>query len=116
MTCGKVSCGIEHPTAEQFRRCKQSVPFAMRITRSLRLIHIFNDITEQKDSENRIKRKVITDGLTGLANREGLLQTLEAAVAKAKADEVELALIFMDLDNFKPVNDSHGHQVGDIFY
>ncbi|RUO21594.1 sensor domain-containing diguanylate cyclase [Aliidiomarina haloalkalitolerans] len=78
------------------------------------LIHIFNDITEQKDSENRIKRKVITDGLTGLANREGLLQTLEAAVAKAKADEVELALIFMDLDNFKPVNDSHGHQVGDI--
>lgn len=78
------------------------------------LIHIFNDITEQKDSENRIKRKVITDGLTGLANREGLLQALELTVAKAKQDEAELALLFMDLDKFKPVNDTHGHQVGDI--
>lgn len=78
----------------------------------VQLIHIFNDITEQKNAENLILRKVETDQLTGLVNRDGLLKGLQQRVAAVLKDET-IAVLFLDLDKFKPVNDTYGHQVGD---
>ncbi len=53
------------------------------------------------------------DALTGLPNRRLLSNRLELAITQAIANETEVALLFIDLDRFKPVNDVYGHAVGD---
>ena len=77
------------------------------------LIHIFNDITHEKNIENEIKKKANTDALTGLPNRAGLLLILDQALYHAQQQSKQLAVLFVDLDKFKPVNDTHGHDIGD---
>ncbi len=81
--------------------------------RIVRLIHIFNDISEHKASEQRMQRLAHFDALTGLANRATLQQRIGAALVEARNNGESLALLFLDLDKFKPVNDSLGHGVGD---
>jgi diguanylate cyclase (GGDEF)-like protein/PAS domain S-box-containing protein len=71
------------------------------------------DITSQQREKTRLLRLAQIDQLTGLANRAGFLQKLGEAM-RASADEGRLmALMYMDIDHFKPVNDTYGHQVGD---
>jgi diguanylate cyclase (GGDEF)-like protein len=53
------------------------------------------------------------DSLTGAANRSGFHERLAAATGRAGRDETSLALFYVDLDDFKPINDEHGHEVGD---
>ncbi|MDD5480069.1 diguanylate cyclase [Rhodoferax sp.] len=71
------------------------------------------DITLRKAAEDEVKRLAFFDPLTQLPNRRLLTDRLHQAVAKAKRDQGQLALIFVDLDRFKPVNDRHGHAAGD---
>ena len=61
----------------------------------------------------QLSERVVTDPLTGLLNRHALVPTLERAIARAQADGVPAALMLVDLDHFKRVNDEHGHEVGD---
>ncbi len=61
----------------------------------------------------RLQRDSITDALTELLNRRGLDQTLPQVVAQAREEGTELALLLLDLDDFKHVNDAHSHTVGD---
>jgi len=58
-------------------------------------------------------RRALHDGLTGLANRPLLLETLARELAAARRDDSSTGLLFLDLDGFKPINDRHGHAVGD---
>jgi two-component system cell cycle response regulator len=60
-----------------------------------------------------IRRMADTDGLTGLANRRSFEQALEREVARAGRTGEQLALVLLDIDHFKELNDDHGHQVGD---
>ena len=76
-------------------------------------IHIFNDISEHKAVEERIHHLAHYDQLTDLPNRTLLNQRLKQALTKAKNHDTSLALLFMDLDHFKEVNDTLGHPVGD---
>ena len=76
--------------------------------------HMFmKDITERKWLETRVEHQAFHDALTGLPNRAKFLDRLEHAIPRAKRRENGVAVIFMDLDNFKIINDSLGHQTGD---
>jgi diguanylate cyclase (GGDEF)-like protein/PAS domain S-box-containing protein len=71
------------------------------------------DFTERKQAELQVRRHALFDDLTGLARREYFVQQLNAAVAQASRRAEMLAVMFMDLDGFKQVNDTLGHEAGD---
>ena len=77
------------------------------------LVGAMIDITEQKKSEQKIYDLAFYDPLTGLANRRLLLDQLETELSVAKRNHVFGAILFLDLDRFKILNDSLGHHVGD---
>lgn len=75
---------------------------------------ISTDITERKDIEEHMRHMAQYDGLTHLPNRALFSDRLQQALAAAKRDQHHLALMFLDLDKFKPINDTYGHAVGDL--
>lgn len=74
---------------------------------------ILFDVTELKEAEARVAHMAFHDGLTGLANRQLFEETLTLAVERSKRDATAAAVLFLDLDNFKIVNDTMGHHTGD---
>jgi diguanylate cyclase (GGDEF)-like protein len=72
------------------------------------------DITERKKAEERIRVLALQDTLTGLPNRLNLNDQVEQALERAAGAKREFAIMFLDLDGFKKVNDSHGHDMGDV--
>jgi len=73
----------------------------------------FSDITDQKEAEARIRHAAYHDALTGLPNRTHLSIAMEQALADARRAEAEVAVMFIDMDRFKLINDTLGHHVGD---
>jgi diguanylate cyclase (GGDEF)-like protein/PAS domain S-box-containing protein len=76
-------------------------------------VGIFSDISERKAAEERIQYMAHHDALTNLPNRALFSDRLQQGLAQAKRDKTRLAVMFLDLDKFKPVNDTYGHAVGD---
>lgn len=74
---------------------------------------VLEDITQRKSTELELKQLATMDSLTGVGNRHLFFDRLEHALAKAKRYGSRLAVLFIDLNEFKQVNDSHGHQTGD---
>lgn len=72
------------------------------------------DITDRKNAEERIRHMAQYDALTDLPNRALFSDRLQQALAVAKREQTHLALLFMDFDKFKPVNDTLGHAIGDV--
>lgn len=75
---------------------------------------IFTDITKQKEAETELRKMANYDPLTSLPNRTLLIDRIEHAIRGADRNNDTLALLFLDLDRFKPVNDSLGHEFGDM--
>ncbi|MDD5385467.1 MAG: EAL domain-containing protein [Gallionella sp.] len=74
----------------------------------------FSDITERKEAEEKICALAFYDPLTQLPNRRFLLDRLQQALALSTRNDRQGALLFIDLDNFKSINDTQGHAVGDL--
>ncbi|WP_243546828.1 GGDEF domain-containing response regulator [Pseudodesulfovibrio tunisiensis] len=74
---------------------------------------VVEDITKRKRTELELRHLATVDSLTGIPNRHLFFDRLEHALASAKRYGVGIAVLFIDLDEFKKVNDSKGHQVGD---
>lgn len=72
------------------------------------------DIRHQKAAEEQLKKLAHFDYLTGLANRSLYQDRLSQALIRAKRHSSRCALLFFDLDNFKPINDQYGHEIGDL--
>jgi diguanylate cyclase (GGDEF)-like protein len=77
-------------------------------------VGVINDVTEARHYERRLHHLAHHDPLTGLANRTLLQERLKLAIQYATRNKLVGALAFMDLDNFKHINDNLGHDVGDI--
>ena len=75
---------------------------------------VISDISERKTAEEQIRSLAFYDTLTQLPNRRLLNDRMEQTMAASKRSGLYGALMFLDLDNFKPLNDAHGHDVGDL--
>jgi diguanylate cyclase (GGDEF)-like protein/PAS domain S-box-containing protein len=80
----------------------------------LYFVAFFSDISARKIEEDYLHNLAHYDVLTGLPNRTLLSDRLLQAISAAKRDKSHMAVMFIDLDQFKPVNDTHGHHIGDL--
>ncbi len=76
-------------------------------------VAVFNDISPLKANEERLKFLATHDPLTGLPNRTEFKRFCHEAIDRARRHKQRVAVLYIDLDNFKPVNDNYGHVVGD---
>ncbi|NUP95952.1 MAG: GGDEF domain-containing protein [Planctomycetaceae bacterium] len=74
---------------------------------------VFRDVSARKEYEDAIKRLAYRDELTGLPNRTSLLDRFSLELAHARRSRETLGVVYLDLDGFKNVNDTHGHEAGD---
>ena len=79
----------------------------------IRMLGAHNDITALKELENELKQMVLSDALTGLASRRAFDEHFEWSIRSARRNNEFLSLAVIDIDDFKHINDSFGHQTGD---
>jgi diguanylate cyclase (GGDEF)-like protein/PAS domain S-box-containing protein len=89
-------------------------PVRDEVGRLVEVEGVIVDITERKAAEDKIAQLARTDALTGLANRAIFIERLHQAFASSKRSGGDFAVLYLDLDHFKDINDTRGHPVGDL--
>ena len=112
----KTVMGFKRPNEEFFARTKSGelIPVKIRLTgyfdnNDLRVVASVVDLSNQR----KLERRALTDPLTSLANKASIDMQLIRELQRARRYNRDLAIIFVDIDHFKQVNDRYGHQVGD---
>jgi diguanylate cyclase (GGDEF)-like protein/PAS domain S-box-containing protein len=98
----------------QYSMTATFVPMAGANGELLQILGLLHDFTKRRQTEERLAFMAQYDALTGLPNRYLLLDRLEAAMQRARRNNTLLGVMFLDIDRFKQINDSHGHATGDI--
>jgi len=106
-TCNQAKDG------RQFWLMSTVVPYMGKEGRPTQYIALRSDITLRKEAEKKIQQLAFHDALTGLPNRRLLEDRFDRAMSASKRSQRYCGLLFLDLDNFKPLNDAHGHDAGD---
>ena len=106
-TAGKMLLGDAEPLMFY------GTPLSMILAAILVALGIADKIREQRVRLSDAERRAQTDPLTGVLNRRSLIERLHAACDRAQARGLPIALLFIDLDHFKTINDTHGHIAGD---
>ena len=103
------------------RKNGEAVPYLASITRisepvsrETRYVAVYADLVDQKRAEEALRWQASHDALTGLPNRQLLADRLQGALVQARRKSGRVAVAYVDLDRFKPVNDDHGHIAGDF--
>ena len=91
-----------------------AVPIKDSFGRVREVVSSFTDITDRKKAEHELERQALHDPLTSLPNRSLFLDRLEQGLRTARRVATPLALLVMDLDRFKEINDTFGHRAGDL--
>jgi len=111
-----------HWQGEMWNRKKSGEVYAELLTISslkdaqdnvVNYVGVFSDITQTKKQQEKLNLMAHYDVLTGLPNRALFVDRFQQAIAHSKRTGKQLAICFLDLDNFKPINDGYGHNVGD---
>ncbi|PKO12559.1 MAG: hypothetical protein CVU39_23565 [Chloroflexi bacterium HGW-Chloroflexi-10] len=111
---GKSTC-VEYCPPERDQSCFDvSVSPIVYQKRCQGHLLVMRDITERKAMEEKLKLLSVTDGLTGLINRRQFLSLGELEIERSIRNQHSLAIAFLDINNFKYINDQHGHLVGDL--
>jgi diguanylate cyclase (GGDEF)-like protein len=90
-----------------------ALPLSMAAAAILVALGVADRLREQRRALSEAERRAQTDPLTGVLNRRSLVERLDAACLRARARGLPIALLFIDLDHFKQINDSYGHAAGD---
>ena len=106
---------IEVPVRDAHKWFELSVSRkAMGPSHKPHFIMLWRDITERKESESRMTRLAYHDDLTGLPNRQCFLERVDVEVRRGMQNGRRMAVLFMDLNGFKHINDTMGHSTGDL--
>jgi diguanylate cyclase (GGDEF)-like protein/PAS domain S-box-containing protein len=95
------------------RRLRLTIAGA-RLAEDQRLLLMLEDVSEHEAQAQRIEQLTLYDPLTGLPNRALFMDRLKQVLADAERHGQRVAILFMDLDRFKEINDAHGHAIGDL--
>ncbi len=98
---------LEDPVLEE------SVPGELGSSIQQAVDHLAEALTERERFQTRLTHEATHDSLTGLANRNAVLKHASGALARSRRSKSSMALLFLDLDGFKAINDIHGHHTGD---
>jgi len=100
-------------TGVEYRSMRQVIKETVDRDGTRHMLGTVQDITDIKSAEEKIYTMAYYDGLTGLANRSYFHEYLNSVVANAEINKSQFSIVYIDLDNFKGVNDSYGHECGD---
>jgi diguanylate cyclase (GGDEF)-like protein len=90
------------------------VPISDEVGLNMHWVAVMRDITLRKQTEMKIQQLAFYDSMTGLPNRQLLIDRLKQRLSSSSRSHHSGAVLFIDLDNFKSLNDTHGHDVGDM--
>ena len=102
------------------RKQKRPIPMVINATsfldndKNLNFVFALTDISKQKQAENELRKLANYDSLTGLPNRALLLDRITHAIEHCRRRNTQMAVFFIDLDRFKQINDTLGHDIGDL--